>query len=100
LKLFKEIIDEELDEDLEIISKDGKKIKVTKKELLVKKMIYIMLKDLRTEGKLTNEIIKAFELVRDTIGEKPVQQIEQKSKVEFEKPLSKKEVNEFNAIIA
>lgn len=68
-KLFREMLESILSEEGGVLNGE----KVTRKQMVSAKAVQMLLNP-KTADK---DFLKAFEIVRDTIGEKPVEQVEQ-----------------------
>lgn len=69
-KVFKECINEVLDE-IEVIDVNGEKVNPkTKRMILAEKIVKETI-----EGTITPNVLRGFEIIRDTIGEKPANEV-------------------------
>lgn len=68
-KEFRELFEKMLSEDGGVLNGE----KVSRKDMVTAKAIQVLLSEKTTD----RDFLKAFEIVRDTIGEKPVDQVEQ-----------------------
>lgn len=80
-KAFREYMEEQLNSNGGTLNGE----KATKKEIIAARAVQICMEN----GVNTNEFLKAFEIIRDTIGEKPTDKVDVSANAEAKNSLEK-----------